>query len=56
MKDPDSRLIKKLLRKPPLLILTGYLLVLLLGSLLLLLPLASRTGQVNSPLTAIFTA
>ncbi len=56
MKDPDSRLIKKLLRKPPLLILTGYLLVLLLGSLLLLLPMASRPGQVTSPLTALFTA
>lgn len=55
-KDPDHSFMEKLLRKPPLLILAGYLLVLFLGASLLLLPAASRQGRVTSPLTALFTA
>lgn len=56
MKRLFHHLKHRLFQRPPLLILAAYLLALLLGTLLLTLPLASREAGATSLLTALFTA
>ncbi|MEG0770714.1 MAG: TrkH family potassium uptake protein [Clostridia bacterium] len=47
---------KKTVLSPAQVILFGFIGVILVGAMLLMLPISSRTGDVTSPLTAFFTA